>query len=63
MVPRLFMQNRNLTQIFFWPLIIGLLSTFALVIALIDDGLIEQIALLGLMTPITVIIYFYWIKE
>jgi hypothetical protein len=63
MVTHLFMQNKKFTQIFFWPMIIGLLSTFALVIALIEDGVIEQISLLGLMIPITVIIYFYWIKQ
>lgn len=63
MVTHLFMQNKKLTQIFLWPTMIGLLSSFALVVALIEDGMIEQVSLLGLMIPIVVIIYFYWIKQ
>lgn len=63
MVTHIFMQNKNLKQIFFWPIVIGLLSGIGLVTALIEDGVIEQISLIGLVVPIAVMVYFYWIKS
>jgi len=63
MVTHIFMQNKNLQQIFFWPIILGMLSAIGLVVALLDEGVIEQISLIGLIAPIVVIIYFYWIKK
>lgn len=63
MVSHIYMQDKKLKQIFLWPIIIGLLSALSLIVALIKDGVIEQISLLGLVVPIAVIVYFYWIKH
>lgn len=60
MVTHLFMQNKNLTQIFKWPIVLGLLTLFGLIIALLEDGLLERVSLLALSIPIIVIIYFYF---
>lgn len=63
MVTHLFMQNKNLKQIYFWPIMIGLMIAVGLVTALVKDGFIERISLIGLVIPIAVIMYFYWIKH
>lgn len=63
MVTHLFTQNKNLKQIYFWPIMIGLMIAVGLVTALVKDGLIERISLIGLVIPIAVIMYFYWIKH
>lgn len=63
MVTHLFMQNKNLKQIYFWPIMIGLMIAVGLVAALVKDGFIERISLIGLVIPIAVIMYFYWIKH
>lgn len=63
MFTHLFMQNKNLKQIFLWPIVFGILSAVALVMALMEDGTVEQVSLLGLFIPIIVIVYFYWIKK
>lgn len=60
MVTHLFMQNKNLTQIFKWPIVLGLLTLFGLIIALLEDGLLERVSLLALSIPIIVIIYCYY---
>lgn len=60
MVTHLFMQNKNLTQIFKWPIVLGLLTLFGLIIALLEDGVLEHVSLLALSIPIIVIIYFYY---
>lgn len=60
MVTHLFMQNRNLKQIFKWPMMLGLLTLFGLIIALLEDGVLESISLFALSIPIIVIIYFYY---
>ncbi len=58
------MQSKNLKQIFKWPALIGLLTTYGLIAALIDDGgSWESFANLTLSIPVAVIIYFYWIKQ
>ncbi|WP_047538053.1 hypothetical protein [Methylotenera versatilis] len=63
MVTHLFMQTKNLKQIFLWPIVLGLLSIIGLVVALLEDGLLEDISLIGLAVPIIVIAYFYYIKK
>jgi len=60
MVTHLFMQNRNLMQIFKWPVALGVLTLFGLIIALLEDGVLEHVSLLALSIPIIVIIYFYY---
>jgi hypothetical protein len=57
------MQNKNLKQIFIWPIILGVLSAIGLVVALIEEGALEDISLIGLVAPILVIVYFYWVKK
>jgi len=59
-VTHLFMQNRNLMQIFKWPVALGVLTLFGLIIALLEDGVLEHVSLLALSIPIIVIIYFYY---
>ncbi len=63
MVTHLFMQNKNLKQIFIWPIILGVLSAIGLVVALLEEGTLEDISLFGLVAPILVIVYFYWVKK
>jgi uncharacterized membrane protein YkvI len=63
MVTHLFMQTKNFKQIFLWPIVLGLLTMIGLVVALLKDGLFEDISLLGLVIPIVVIAYFYYIKK
>lgn len=63
MVTHLFMQNKNLKQIFIWPVILGVLSAIGLVVALLEEGSLENISLIGLVAPILVIVYFYWVKK
>lgn len=63
MVTHLFMQNKNLKQIFIWPIILGVLSAIGLVVALLEEGALEDISLIGLVAPILVIVYFYWVKK
>ncbi len=60
MVTHLFMQNKNLIQIFKWPIVLGLLTLFGLIIALLEDGVLERVSLLALSIPIIIIIYFYY---
>lgn len=63
MVTHLFMQTKNFKQIFIWPIVIGLLTIIGLVVALLEDNLLEDISLIGLIIPIVVIAYFYTIKK
>jgi len=64
MVTHLFMHNKRWQQIFKWPVVMGLLTLFGLITALIEDGgHWEHLAILSLCIPVLVIIYFYWIKK
>ena len=63
MVTHLFMQNKNLKQIFKWPIVLGVLTLLGLVVALLKDGALEQLSLLALSIPIIVIIYFYYLRD
>jgi hypothetical protein len=63
MVTHIFMQNKNLKQIFIWPIILGVLSAIGLLVALLEEGALEDISLIGLVAPILVIVYFYCIKK
>ncbi len=63
MVTHIFMQAKNLKQIFIWPAILGLIMALGLILMLLDDGLVEEISLAGLVMPILVVVYFYWIKR
>lgn len=63
MVTHLFMQNKNLKQIFKWPIVLGVLTLLGLVVALLEDGALEQLSLLALSIPIIVTIYFYYLRD
>ena len=63
MVTHLFMQTKNVKEIYLWPAILGVLTIMGLVVALLKDDLIEYVSLIGLIIPIVVIMYFYWIKN
>ena len=62
MVTHLMMQNKNWKQIFKWPIVLGVLTTFGLIVALLEDGVLEQISNIALTIPIIVIFYFYYFK-
>ena len=62
-VTHLFMQHKHLKHIFFWPLVLGLITFLGLIFALLEDGgFIEQVSLLALVVPIGSIFYYYWFK-
>lgn len=63
MATHLFMQTKNLKQIFKWPVILGIFTIFGLVEALLEDGLLEGISLIALAIPVVVIIYFYYYRH
>lgn len=45
-------SRQTLSQIFTWPLVIGVLSTVGLVAALVGDGLWDGVSWLTLFIPI-----------
>ena len=63
MVTHLFMQTKNVKQIFLWPAILGVMTIVGLVVALLNDDLFEYVSLIGLIIPIIVVVYFYCIKN
>jgi hypothetical protein len=44
--------RQTLSQIFGWPLVIGVLSTIGLVAALVGDGIWDGVSWLALIIPI-----------
>lgn len=54
------MVTKSLKQMFFWPSLIGLFSLMGLVLALVKDGLLEDISLVAIALPIAVIVYIYF---
>lgn len=44
--------RQTLSQIFGWPLVIGVLSTIGLVAALVGDGIWDGVSWLALLLPI-----------
>jgi len=57
------MQVRNKQQIFLWPGILGVLTIAGLIVALVKDGLLEDVSLIALALPIIVIIYIYFFRN
>lgn len=53
------MPLKTLCQVFFWPAVMALLTLLGLSLALLVDGVFEQVALLGIVLPIVVVLYFY----
>lgn len=57
------MQIKTLREIFFWPVVFGTLMFTGLVIALLKDGLLEQLSILLLSVPTMFMIYIYFFTE
>ena len=57
------MQVRNKQQIFLLPGILGVLTIAGLIVALVKDGLLEDVSLIALALPIIVIIYIYFFRN
>ncbi|MBN8976345.1 MAG: hypothetical protein J0I08_07695 [Rhizobiales bacterium] len=45
-------RRQTLSQIFGWPLVIGVLSTVGLIAALVGDGIWDGVSWLALLLPI-----------
>jgi hypothetical protein len=63
MVTHLFMQTKQLKQIFKWPALIGVFTAAGLIEALLEEGVLECISLIALSIPIMVMIYFYYYRN
>lgn len=63
MVTHLFMPQKTLGQIFYWPLLIALLSGAGLVTALLCDHLLQWVSDAAVALPVLVAAYFYWLKK
>ncbi|MBF5040162.1 hypothetical protein INP77_11745 [Methylophilus sp. 13] len=62
MVTHLFMQNKSLSQIFLWPLVIGLITVLGLVTALLVDDARELLSDAAVALPIVISLYYYLCK-
>lgn len=54
------MAGKTLKQMFFWPTVIGFFTLIGLVVALVKDGVLEDLSLVALTVPIAVIVYIYF---
>ena len=57
------MAAKTLKEMFFWPTVIGLFTLTGLVVALVKDGLLEDLSLVALTFPIAVIVYIYFYRH
>ena len=57
------MTAKTLKQMFFWPAVIGFFTLTGLVVALVRDGLLEDLSLAALTFPIAVIVYIYFYRH
>lgn len=62
MVTHLFMPNKKLPQIFFWPMLIALVSLAGLIFALVYDDAREYLANAAIALPVLVVLFFYWVQ-
>jgi hypothetical protein len=62
MVTHLFMPNKNLPQIFLWPVLIALVSLAGLILALVYDDAREWLANVAIALPVLVALFFYWLQ-
>ena len=56
------MPLNNLKQMFLWPSVIGVLTLAGLVVALLKDGVLEDISLIALSLTIVVVVYIYFFR-
>lgn len=47
---------------FLWPSVIGVLTLAGLVVALLKDGVLEDISIIALSLPIVVVVYIYFFR-
>jgi hypothetical protein len=59
----IYMQIKTLREVFFWPVVLGTLMFAGLMIALLRDGLLEQLSILLLSVPTMFMIYIYFFTE
>lgn len=50
-------RHRTISEIFVWPLVVGVLSLIGLVAALIGDGLWDAVSWATLLPPVAVVIW------
>ena len=56
------MPNKNISQIFFWPLLIALVCMAGLIFSLVFDDARECLANAAIAIPVLVAVFFYWIQ-
>ena len=59
----LLMRPKSKFQIFFWPIVFGVLTLIGLIVALMEEGVLEDISNTVLALPIIAILYFYYFKK
>jgi di/tricarboxylate transporter len=57
------MAAKTLKEMFFWPTVIGFFTLTGLIVALVMDGLLEDLSLVALSLPIVVIFYIYFFRH
>lgn len=57
------MAAKTLKEMLFWPTVIGFFTLTGLVVALVRDGLLEDLSLAALTFPIAVIVYIYFYRH
>ncbi|WP_245652726.1 hypothetical protein [Methylophilus rhizosphaerae] len=56
------MKHQSLTQIFFWPAVIAVISLAGLIFALVYDDGLEIVANAAVALPVAVAFYYYYLK-
>ena len=56
------MAVKTLKQIYLWPTALNAFSLFGLIFALLQDGIVEKMALIFLSVPIALTTYFCYFK-
>ena len=56
------MEVKTLKQIFLWPTALNAFSLLGLIFALLQDGIVEKMALMFLSAPIALTTYFCYFK-
>ncbi len=56
------MKHQSFTQIFFWPVVIAVISLAGLIFALVYDDDLEVMANAAVALPVIVAFYYYYLK-
>lgn len=58
------MFSKSLSQIFFWPVVLGMLTMLGLVVTLLlEGGWLEQVSIGALSIPVIVMIHIYYVRS